>query len=56
MRVLKESDNNELTFDYIKNSVEALEAAKKRCCKFSYCIYNRFDSFYRYLSKLGEFV
>lgn len=34
MHVLKESDNNELTFDYIKNSVEALEAAKKGVANF----------------------
>lgn len=28
-RVLRESDNNEITFQYIKNSVETLEAANK---------------------------
>jgi DNA repair protein RecO (recombination protein O) len=33
-RVLRESDNNELTFDFVKNSVETLEAAKKGLANF----------------------
>jgi DNA repair protein RecO (recombination protein O) len=32
--VLRESDNNELTFDYLKNSVETLEAAGKGLANF----------------------
>lgn len=32
--VLRESDNNELTFDYLKNSVETLEAAEKGLANF----------------------
>lgn len=34
IHVLRESDNNELTFDYIKNSVETLEAADKGVANF----------------------
>ena len=33
-RVLRESDHNEHAFDYIKNSVETLEAAKKGVANF----------------------
>lgn len=32
--VLRESDNNELTFDYLKNSIETLEAAEKGLANF----------------------
>ena len=32
--ILRESDNNELTFDYLKNSVEMLEAAEKGLANF----------------------
>lgn len=34
LRVLRESDNNEITFDFIKNSVETLEAADKGIANF----------------------
>ena len=33
-RVLRESDNNEITFKYIKNSVETLEAANSSIANF----------------------
>ena len=33
-RVLRESDNNEPTFDFVKNSVETLEAAEKGLANF----------------------
>lgn len=32
--VLRESDNNELTYDYLKNSIETLEAAEKGIANF----------------------
>lgn len=32
--ILRESDNNELTFDYLKNSIETLEAAERGLANF----------------------
>lgn len=34
LRVIRETDSNEFTFDYIKNSVETLEAAEKGLANF----------------------
>lgn len=34
LRILRESDHNELTFDFVRNSVETLEAAEKGLANF----------------------
>ncbi|MDR2816318.1 MAG: DNA repair protein RecO [Proteiniphilum sp.] len=55
--VLRESDNNESTFDYLKNSVETLEAAEKGLANFHLALMmglTRFLGIYPNTEFIGE--